>query len=52
MQFKPAIQNYVRSSAPSLPQSQPVWLQEELKKIERTLATVTEALAQIAAKVT
>jgi hypothetical protein len=52
MKFKHPIQNYVRTSAPTLPGSQAQWLDEELKKLERTLSSMAAALAEIAAKVT
>jgi hypothetical protein len=41
------LQKYVRADVPQNTQSQVLYLTEELKKLERTLATVTAALEQI-----
>lgn len=45
------LENYVRASIPQNPQSQLLFLTEELKKLERALAAANAALAQIAAHV-
>jgi hypothetical protein len=44
MAFTVPVENYVRSPYPSLPESKERYLQEELKKLERTLGTVSGAL--------
>jgi hypothetical protein len=45
------LEYYTRASVPPNPQSQVLFLTEELKKLERALATTQAALAQIAAHV-
>lgn len=52
MAFTVPVENYVRSPQPALPESQLRYLQEELKKLERTLKTVSEALAEVDARLT
>ena len=47
MTYKVPVENYVRSPVPALPASQLKYLQEELKKLEKVLLTVTEALKEI-----
>lgn len=44
MAFNVPVENYVRSPYPSLPESKERYIQEELKKLERTLGTVSGAL--------
>lgn len=52
MQFKQPVDKYVRASLPPLPASQPQFITEELKKLERVLASIHAALAELEAKVT
>jgi hypothetical protein len=47
MAFTVPVENYVRSPYPSLPESKERYLQEELKKLERTLGTVSGALGEV-----
>lgn len=47
MIYTTPIEKYVRANIPPNPQSQILFLTEELKKLERTLATVYAQLAQI-----
>jgi hypothetical protein len=46
------LQNYVRAAQPPLKGSEAPWLQEELKKLERSVAAINAALTQLAARVT
>jgi hypothetical protein len=46
------LQNYVRAAQPPLKGSEAQWLQEELKKLERSVAAINSALTQLAARVT
>lgn len=50
MAYKTPVENYRRSPPPTLPDSQLKYLQEELRKLERVLGTVTEALAEAEAR--
>jgi hypothetical protein len=50
--FTVPLQNYVRAAQPPLKGSEAQWLQEELKKLERTTAAINAALTQLAARVT
>lgn len=43
------LQSYVRTSAPAQPASLATWLDAELRKIERSIATINAAIKQIAA---
>jgi hypothetical protein len=52
MAFANPLQDYARSPQPVLPESQARYLQEELRKLEQTLKTVTEALKQLDARLT
>ena len=52
MPYSVPVENYVRSPQPALPESQLRYLQEELKKLERVLKTVSEALAEIDTRLT
>lgn len=52
MSFSVPVENYVRSPQPALPESQLKYLQEELKKLERTLLTISEALKEIDQRLT
>lgn len=47
MAFTVPVENYVRSPYPSLPESKERYIQEELKKLERTLGTVSGALRDV-----
>lgn len=47
MAFNVNLQDYVRSPAPALPESQLKYFQEELRKLELTLKTVIEALKEL-----
>lgn len=47
MSFTTPLQDYVRSPQPALPESQLKYLQDELRKLEQTLATVVEALKEL-----
>jgi hypothetical protein len=51
MIYTTPLQNYVRNTVPSDPQSQAVYLNLELRKIEQTLQSIQAALAQIATRV-
>jgi uncharacterized protein YydD (DUF2326 family) len=46
MAYKVPVENYVRSPQPALPESQLKYLQEELRKLERVLTTVSAALKE------
>ena len=46
------LQNYVRAAQPPLKGSEAQWLNEELKKLERSIAAINAALNQLAAHVT
>jgi len=50
--FTNPLQNYVRTSQPPLKGSEVQWLNEELKKLERSIAAINAALNQLAAHVT
>lgn len=52
MAYKVPVENYVRSPQPALPESQIKYLQEELKKLERVLQTMSEALKEAEARLT
>ena len=52
MSFTTPLQDYARSPQPALPESQTRYIQEELRKLEQTLKTVTEALKQLDARLT
>lgn len=52
MTFPTPVQQYKRSPIPALPESQKIWLEEELRKLERVLESVTIALADIDKKLT
>lgn len=43
------LQNYVRTAQPPLKGSEVLWLNEELKKLERSIAAINAAIAQLAA---
>jgi hypothetical protein len=51
MIYTTPIEKYVRANVPQNPQSQILFLTEELKKLERTITTLTAALEQVAATV-
>jgi hypothetical protein len=51
MVYTTPVLNYVRAQLPASAQSQILFFNEELKKIERALQTHSVALAQIATKV-
>ena len=50
MSFTRPLQDYVRSPVPPLPESQLKYMQEELRKLEQTLKSVTEALKELDAR--
>jgi len=52
MSFKPPVENYTRTAFPGQPSSLPSYVTEELKKLEKVLATVTEALAAVDKRLT
>lgn len=52
MTFPVPVQEYKRTPLPALPESQKLWLEEELRKLERVLQSVTIALKDIDAKLT
>ena len=52
MSYSVPVENYVRSPQPALPESQLKYLQEELKKLEKVLLSVTEALKEIDERLT
>ena len=52
MTFPTVVQDYRRSPTPALPESQKRWLEEELRKLERSIETITVALANIDKKLT
>lgn len=52
MSYSVPVENYVRSPQPALPESQLKYLQEELKKLERVLATMSEALKEAEERLT
>lgn len=45
------LQNYVRSPMPALPESQKMWLEQELKKIERVTDSIYENVKELQALV-
>lgn len=51
MQYKHPVQRYTRAQQPPTNANLPTYLDEELKKIERSLSTIYEALKDIAAHV-
>lgn len=50
MAFNVQLQDYVRSPAPALPESQLKYLQEELRKLEQSLKSIMEALKELDAR--
>ena len=52
MSYPVPVQEYKRTPLPALPESQKIWLEEELRKLERVLETVTTALKDIDARLT
>ena len=50
MAYQVPVENYIRSPQPALAESQLKYLQDELKKLERVLATVTAALKEAEAR--
>jgi len=51
MQFTHPVQKYVRSTQPPTKENLPSYLEEELKKIEKVLASIYGALQNIATHV-
>jgi hypothetical protein len=47
MAYTRPLQEYKRTPQPVLPESQKRWLEEELRKLERVLESVYEALKEI-----
>ena len=47
MSFKVPLQSYKRGPQPALPDSQLLYLQLELKKLEQMLETVVDALKEL-----
>lgn len=52
MAYSVPVENYVRSPQPALPESQLKYLQDELKKLERVLLSVTTALREAESRLT
>ena len=50
MSFKTPLQVYTRGPQPSLPESQLRYLQDELRKLEKMLLTVVDALQELEAR--
>lgn len=50
MAYPVPVQEYKRSTTPALPESQKLWLEEEFRKLERVLESVTIALKDIEAR--
>lgn len=51
MAFQRPVDQYIRSPQPGLPESQIKYLQEELKKIERVIQTMYDALQELESRV-
>ena len=45
------VQPYVRSPYPSIPESVPIFIENELEKIQRTLNSIAEAVKELQAAV-
>ena len=45
------VQPYVRSPYPSIPESVPIFIENELEKIQKTLNSITEAIKELQAAV-
>lgn len=52
MSYTKPVQEYKRTPIPALPGSQQKWLEEELRKLERVLESVTQALKEIDTRLT
>lgn len=52
MAFQIPVEQYVRSPQPALPESQLRYLQDELRKLERVLQTMRDALNELESRVT
>lgn len=52
MAFTRPPQDYRRSPQPALPESQKLWLEEELRKLERAVQSIVEALNELESRVT
>lgn len=52
MALSTVLQDYVRAPAPALPESYPRYIQEELRKLETTLKSITEAIKELDARLT
>ncbi len=46
MAYTTPVENYVRSPQPQLKESQQKYLEDEFRKLERVIRTMTEALAE------
>lgn len=42
-----SLQEYKRSPVPALKESEKIWLEEELRKLERVLESITQAIKDI-----
>lgn len=51
MAMETKVEQYLRSPHPLLPESQVKYLQDELRKLERVLQTVNDALAELGNRV-
>lgn len=52
MSYTKPVQEYKRSPTPTLQGSQQKWLEEEMRKLERVLESVTQALKEIDSRLT
>jgi len=52
MSYTKPVQEYKRTPIPALQGSQQKWLEEELRKLERVLESVTQALKEIDTRLT
>lgn len=46
------IEPYIRGQRPALPESQQIYLQEELKKLEKALLLLVEAVKELDERIT
>lgn len=52
MSFTKPLEEYKRSPQPALPESQKIWLEQELRKLEKTLELVYQALNELDKRLT
>jgi hypothetical protein len=52
MAYQIPVEQYVRAPQPALPESQLKYLQDELRKLERVLQTMRDALIELEQRVT